>query len=244
MTRDPFVDPQDDRLAAFFDEARAALVETPSPAVERRHLSAMVEAFEASDASRTHPRRNTFMSRIFAIGAAKALAVGVVALLATGSALAATGALPDPAQDAVANTVDDVGLDIPGGDDEENEGAENEDEEGTNEQEDADQNEGGTPDSEHGVTFSTTDCPTEFEGGNHGEYVSGTEERPRNDAAQSDCGKPVHPAAPAGDTGEAGDEQGQSAEHRKDGQEHGPSENGQEHGQGGPNGESSSGDGS
>ncbi len=248
MTRDPFADPKDDRLAAFFDEARAEFVETPAQGLERRHLAAMVEAFEASDLVHSNaPRRKSLMSRILAIGAAKVLAVGMAALIATGTALAAAGSLPDPAQDAVANTVDNVGLNIPGGDDE-NEAAENEEQE-ENEQEDADQNvnENGGQAGEHGVARSTTDCPTDFEeGGNHGQYVSGTdpEVTPRSDAAQSDCGKP----APAVENSQAGThepnenasepgEQGRSGEHKPDG-ESAPGQSGEEHGQGGPQNES------
>lgn len=37
---------------------------------------------------------------------------------------------------------------------------------------------------------STDGCPEGFTG-NHGQYVSGTDEKPRKDAAHSDCGKPV-----------------------------------------------------
>ena len=245
MTRDPFVDPQDDRLTEFFDEARTALIETPSPAVERRHLTAMVEAFQASDTLRsTAHRRTGLMNRILAIGAVKALVVAFAALVATGSALAATGSLPDPAQDVVANSVDNVGLDIPGGDDEaevaddEQEESDDQeaDEEGT-ENEEGDQ--AGEPQGPP-ARATTPDCPN-FEG-NHGEYVSGTEEHPRSDAAHSDCGKPVQATHQDGED-EQEVEHGESSEHRgDDGDEQGEEE--LEHGQGGPHGESSSGDGS
>lgn len=43
----------------------------------------------------------------------------------------------------------------------------------------------------HGPERSTEGCPEGFSG-NHGQYVSGTEERPRSEAAHSPCGKPVH----------------------------------------------------
>lgn len=169
------------------------------------------------------------MQRILAIGAVKALAIGVVALVATGSALAAAGSLPEPAQDAVANTVDNVGLHIPGGDDE-TEVAETEE----NEQEDAEPDDADATVDHFGSTAgpparSTTGCPDGFEG-NHGQFVSGTEETPRDEAARSDCGKPEQ--AVDGDEGESEDgEQGRSAEHRKDG-EHRPED--QEQGRGGP----------
>jgi hypothetical protein len=239
MTKDSFLDPQDDRLSVFFEEARTAFVRPPSAAVEQRHLAAMVGAFEAPDVS-TAPRRKRLMKRIAAIGAVKALAIGVVALVASGSALAAAGSLPDPAQDAVANTVENVGLNIPGGDDEtqvaDNEEQEEQDDQEVTPNEDA-ENEG-AGERQGPPARSTTDCPQGFEeGGNHGEFVSGTEETPRDEAARSDCGKPVHTAAPNDGTG-APEEQGNSAEHRRDDQR-GPSEQGLEHGQGGPNGESS-----
>jgi hypothetical protein len=38
--------------------------------------------------------------------------------------------------------------------------------------------------------FSTEGCPEGFTG-NHGQYVSSTQDRPRNEAAKSSCGKPV-----------------------------------------------------
>ena len=41
-----------------------------------------------------------------------------------------------------------------------------------------------------GTARSTEGCPEGFTG-NHGQFVSGTEERPRRDAARSPCGKPV-----------------------------------------------------
>lgn len=48
-----------------------------------------------------------------------------------------------------------------------------------------------TPEASDGRERSTEGCPDGFEG-NHGKYVSSTEERPRRDAAKSPCGKPVH----------------------------------------------------
>jgi len=43
-----------------------------------------------------------------------------------------------------------------------------------------------------GVERSTDGCPDGTTYRNHGEYVSSTQERPRNEAATSNCGKPVH----------------------------------------------------
>ncbi|MGH2758708.1 MAG: hypothetical protein ACRDKJ_03990 [Actinomycetota bacterium] len=53
---------------------------------------------------------------------------------------------------------------------------------------------GGDPTGSSGVTStgrSTEGCPQGFDG-NHGQYVSGTEDHPRRDAAHSPCGKPLH----------------------------------------------------
>jgi hypothetical protein len=48
-----------------------------------------------------------------------------------------------------------------------------------------------TPDApSEDAKFSTDGCPEGFSG-NHGQFVSSTEERPRNDAAHSTCGKPT-----------------------------------------------------
>lgn len=44
---------------------------------------------------------------------------------------------------------------------------------------------------DEGKERSTEGCPAGFTG-NHGQFVSQTEERPRSEAAHSPCGKPVH----------------------------------------------------
>jgi hypothetical protein len=68
---------------------------------------------------------------------------------------------------------------------------------------------------------STEGCPEGFTG-NHGQFVSGTDERPRNDAAQSPCGKPLtsvqdddggEEAASPGSHGRARAQEAKSAEH-------------------------------
>lgn len=51
-------------------------------------------------------------------------------------------------------------------------------------------------------------CPEGFTG-NHGQYVSSTPERPRRDAAHSDCGKPVKPDD-TGDDEPADDDAGEA----------------------------------
>jgi len=66
-------------------------------------------------------------------------------------------------------------------------------------------------------------CPQGFTG-NHGQFVSGTDERPRNDAAHSSCGKPLaslqdddggEEAVSPGSHGRARAEEAKSAEHGK-----------------------------
>jgi len=56
--------------------------------------------------------------------------------------------------------------------------------------------------------WSTEGCPEGFTG-NHGQFVSSTEDRPRNEAAHSECGKPVH-----GDD-EGSDENAQTGKSKK-----------------------------
>lgn len=68
-------------------------------------------------------------------------------------------------------------------------------------------NEGADPTGSSGTTAtgrSTEGCPDGFSG-NHGQYVSSTEERPRREAAHSQCGKPLaslHNGDEEGDFGE------------------------------------------
>lgn len=92
----------------------------------------------------------------------------------------------------------------------------------------------------HGVARSTTGCPAGFTG-NHGEYVSSIEDDPatadvdeRQVAAQSECGKPVHPDRPdtPGTDADKPADRGQSeADHGHQGS--GKPEAGQQRGQSG-----------
>jgi len=73
-------------------------------------ISAMVEAIRDSASAPQTQRRTSMLKKLLA---GKALAaIGVVALTASGAA-AATGSLPDPAQNVVAGAVSHVGLNIP-----------------------------------------------------------------------------------------------------------------------------------
>lgn len=247
MEREPYLDPSDadrifdggftegeyGRVAELLADERATFAVAPTPKVKQQHLAAMAEAFLEAPAGHlvTTPIRRSLMNRVLATRAAKAFAIGLAALLATGSALAATGSLPDRAQDAVADTIDVVGLDIPGGVDEQVESSDDDDGAVEDDDGEAEPNDDGeaADAGEHGPARSTDGCPEGFTG-NHGEFVSRTDETPRNEAAQSNCGKPER-AVEDGDDGAApedeapdqqgGDDQGSGGENRGRGGEHG-----------------------
>jgi hypothetical protein len=103
-------DPQLGRLARALDYLRTGYVLGPRTEVRSAHLEAMAAAFGSASPAQTSRTRQ----RRFGVGSRVAgLAAGLV--LFAGSALAATGALPDAAQNAVADAVHPVGLDLPGG---------------------------------------------------------------------------------------------------------------------------------
>jgi hypothetical protein len=91
-------------VAGVIEELRAAYVQAPPTEVRTAHLAAMAEALRSAPA---RPRRRRFAFKV-------AVATGAL-VLAGGSALAVGGALPRPAQDAVADAARTVGLDLPGG---------------------------------------------------------------------------------------------------------------------------------
>ena len=86
-----------------------AFGEPPKPAVRAAHLRRMAEAVDqqvpAAYVARSRRRRLVLRGATVAFGL----------VLAGGSAMAATGTLPDPVQNALADAVDSV-VDIPGGD--------------------------------------------------------------------------------------------------------------------------------
>ena len=100
-----------DRLEPFFADLRRAFIEVPDDETRSTHLSAITQAAVAAQRAPSTHRARRLRGRSFVRGAA--VAAGFV--LVSGSALAATGTLPDPVQDVVANAVDDV-VDLPGGD--------------------------------------------------------------------------------------------------------------------------------
>jgi len=100
-------DPALGALSSFVREAREAYTRAPDAAVQARHLRAIADELAARPES--HPVRRR---RRVPIGRAAAAALAGSVLVA-GSALAATGHLPGPAQDAVAGLVSHVGVTLP-----------------------------------------------------------------------------------------------------------------------------------
>ena len=119
-------DPALDDLAAFARDTQAALSGVPGEATRRAHLAAMTEIAEEVEGAPLAVRRQAVkpfrirrwklvLSQLLATLTAKVAVTGVALAAATGG-LAATGALPEPAQDALANTAAKVGIELPGGD--------------------------------------------------------------------------------------------------------------------------------
>ena len=125
-------DPVDRELAAFVRDVRAAFLAEPAAETERRHLAAALEVSRLTadkgdpgvrPASKAHRpgrrasglpkwRRRTVLSSLFASLFAKIAAVAIAAAAATGG-LAAAGALPAPAQQAISHAASTVGIHVP-----------------------------------------------------------------------------------------------------------------------------------
>src|SRR5438309_294327 len=95
-----------DPLVAFVTDMRQTYSRAPDASTQARHLRAMAEEFTTRPAAA--PARN----RRLPVGRAVAAAL-VGSLLVAGSALAATGHLPGPAQNAVSDAAKVVGLTLP-----------------------------------------------------------------------------------------------------------------------------------
>jgi hypothetical protein len=106
----PQPNPQEE---AFASELRKAFIKPPDAAIRRAHLAKMaeIEPVAVVGPARRKRRRTAVRGRAFRGGLA---AAGLV--LVGGSALAATGSLPDAVQNAIADAVDPV-VDLPGGHD-------------------------------------------------------------------------------------------------------------------------------
>ncbi|HZD17481.1 MAG TPA: hypothetical protein VE669_05015, partial [Actinomycetota bacterium] len=132
-------DPAKD-LDAFVRSLRDACTGPPPEAVERRHLAAIMEASRtladrgersrrpvrsareraAPAPGRPTPRRKLMPAGLFASLTARITGVALAAAVATGG-LAAAGALPDPAQEAVSDALGVIGIHVPGADGDEHE---------------------------------------------------------------------------------------------------------------------------
>lgn len=120
---------QDPQLAAFVRDVRAVYTTPPDVATEARHVAAMVETAHlltdkgdpvARPASKAHgpdsqasglPTRRRIVQGQFQRLSVR-FAVGLVALVGATSALAVTGALPDPLQRALADAASTVGVSL------------------------------------------------------------------------------------------------------------------------------------
>jgi hypothetical protein len=102
-------DPELGRLAEGLAALRDGLIQPLPEDMAARHLAAMVEAASAGGpvAAGVPAVRRRFSRRAV-------VAIGMTAgLFATGSALAATGNLPDPVQNVVSHAADNVGIHWP-----------------------------------------------------------------------------------------------------------------------------------
>jgi hypothetical protein len=101
-------------VAELVGETRRVFAASVDADVRTRHLAAMAHA--RSDAASPEPRRAYWNrrppARAKSVAKVGALATGLV--LVAGSAMAATGTLPEPAQRGIARVVRTVGLRIPG----------------------------------------------------------------------------------------------------------------------------------
>ena len=115
-------DPALDDLAVFARDAQAALSGVPAEATRQAHLAAMTEVAEklegapvAAGTPAVGPsrirRRKLLLTQRLATLTAKVAVTGL-ALAVTGG-LAAAGALPEPAQNALANAAEKAGFELP-----------------------------------------------------------------------------------------------------------------------------------
>jgi len=113
-------------LATYAKDVKDTFSVAPDEATRVTHLMAIAEATADLDAtpapvlspapSGPFRRLKLVLTSLFASLIGK-IALASVALAATTGGLAATGSLPDPAQEALARAADKVGIDLPVGDD-------------------------------------------------------------------------------------------------------------------------------
>jgi hypothetical protein len=119
-------------LARLVDRGRSIYLTTIEPDVEAEHLTGLMQVVNLTDkgdlaarpASNVHgphaqasglpkPRRRFMLESLFATLSAKIAAGGIAVAMAATGGLAATGSLPDEAQTAVSQALDNIGIDIP-----------------------------------------------------------------------------------------------------------------------------------
>jgi hypothetical protein len=101
-------------VAALLNAA-ASLAAGPDKAAAAPTVAAMVEAIRAQEPVSLRPSRRRMAARVLSVKVAAAVST---LALATGGAAAATGSLPDSIQEAVAEAVSHVGIDLPSADNE------------------------------------------------------------------------------------------------------------------------------
>jgi hypothetical protein len=120
------VDPSLNALATYARDAKAALTGAPDEATRATHLVSIAQAtvgLDTQPVARVRPAPSRPFSRAMLVLTSLAatligkIALVGVALAATTGGLAATGSLPDPAQDALNRAGERVGFDLPAGDD-------------------------------------------------------------------------------------------------------------------------------
>lgn len=94
-------------VAALFDDAASVVERDPSPTLLTLMATTARASFEAPTPQST--RKHPMLAKILT---AKVAAAAVLALTATGAA-AATGSLPEAAQDGIANAASHVGINLP-----------------------------------------------------------------------------------------------------------------------------------
>jgi len=132
--RGPSEDPLATELSVALEDLRLELLEEPSPEAADRHVAAMVAASRARSVVEglvSEPAGRGAMSMkpadlrkpTMARRRVRVAVVGVAACFALVGGLVVAGALPGPAQDALADAAALVGFDLPGGSSEQGEEA-------------------------------------------------------------------------------------------------------------------------
>jgi hypothetical protein len=128
----PADEPVGEHLTRFVEDVRSGFVTAAPAELERMHLAAIVKEAQGltsapadvTSGPRSRTRRKSMLSTLFASLGVKVAAAATAAVVTAGGAAAATGALPDPVQQAVANAAEKVGVSLPNPEDEKAEASE------------------------------------------------------------------------------------------------------------------------